>query len=296
MRASTPARSGIWLAAVVALACSGRPPPAPGQDTGVEPARDAGPGFDAGSPRLPGRPDGGPRLPSVDREIVLPYLGDAVQEELAVEGEVGTLDVFFSIDTTGSFGGEIDNLQADLRSRILPGLRDRVADVAFGVGRFEDFPASPFGAPDDRPFRLLSGVTSDETRVSNAVASLDQPLGNGGDVPESGAEALWQIATGEGYGSVIEPYDGVALRGGGDLGGVGFRADALRVVVHVTDAPTHGPASYGARFEDTHDVSEAIDAMNERGVYGLGIASGEAARPYLERVALGTGAAVEPDG
>jgi len=67
-----------------------------------------------------GRPDGGARLPSVDLEVVLPYLGDRVEEPLEVEGEVGTLDVFFSIDTTGSFGGEIDNLQAELRTRIVP--------------------------------------------------------------------------------------------------------------------------------------------------------------------------------
>ena len=70
---------------------------------------------------------------------------------MEIEGEVGTLDVFLSIDTTGSFGGEIDNLQAELRSQILPSLRDQVPNVSVGVGRFEDFPADPFGAPTDRP-------------------------------------------------------------------------------------------------------------------------------------------------
>jgi hypothetical protein len=285
-----PARSAIFLTAIAALACSGRAPPAPSRDTGPPTGRpDAGPGFDAGNSGLPGRPDGGPRLPSADRELVLRYFGDGAEEPLEVAGEVGTLDVFFSIDTTGSFGGEIDNLQADLRSRILPALRDRVEDVAFGVGRFEDFPAQPYGGEDDVPFRLMTAVTTDDGRVASAVAALDQPLGNGGDVPESGAEALWQIATGEGYGSLVSPYSGSGL------GGVGFRSDALRVVVHVTDAPTHAPEDYGARFDGTHGVSGAVAALNELGVFGLGIASGEPARPYLEQVAVGTHAVTAPE-
>lgn len=245
--------------------------------------------FDAGGAGL-GRLDGGPRLPPADREIVLAYLGDEVVEDLEVSGTVGTLDVFFSIDTTGSFGGEIENLQSTLRSRILPGLRERVPDVQVGVGRFEDFPAAPFGAPDDLPFRLVTAITDDDRRVGNAVASLDQPLGNGGDIPESGAEALYQIATGEGYRTLVPAY-----RGSG-LGGVGFRADALRVVVHVTDAPTHEPPDYGARFPGTRSTADATEALRAIGVYAIGIASGDAARPYLEQVALGTGAAVAPVG
>jgi len=234
------------------------------------------------------RPDGGPLLPAVDREIILPFFGEPVTEDLEVEGAVGTMDVFFSIDTTGSFGGEIDNLQASLRTRILPELRERVADVRLGVGRFEDFPGSPFGDTGDLPFRLLTPITARDADVASAVASLDQPLGNGADIEESSAEALWQIATGEGYESLIAPY-----RGSG-LGGVGFREDALRAVVHVTDAPTHEPVDYGTRFPDTHSVADATTALRELGVRVLGIASGNSARLHLEDVALGTGATVEP--
>jgi hypothetical protein len=213
---------------------------------------------------------------------------------MEVEGEVGTLDVFFSIDTTGSFGGEIDNLQAELRTEIVPSLRARVADVAIGVGRFEDFPAQPFGEATDRPFRLLAAVTTDEGRVNSAVASLDQPLGSGADIPESGAEALFQIATGAGYGSLVPEFRGPAGRGGGLLGGVGYRADALRVLVHVTDAPSHQPGDYGSVFPDTHSLSEATDALADLGVRALGIASGDQARPDLEAVAIGTGAVADP--
>ncbi len=284
-------KAPLFLLGLLTASCAGRAPPPPRTDSAVVDA-DGGPsgGSDAGPPVQLMRPDGGPRLPAVDREIVLSYLGDSAVEDLEVEGAVGTMDVFFSIDTTGSFGGEIDNLQSSLRTRILPELRARVADVRLGVGRFEDFPAPPFGDADDRPFRLLTPITARDGDVSSAVASLDQPLGNGGDIEEASAEALWQIATGSGYGTVVPPYRGTGL------GGVGFREDALRAVVHVTDAPTHEPRDYGDRFPNTHTVDESITAMRELGVRVLGIASGGAARLHLEDVALGTGATIEPEG
>ncbi|MFK7985305.1 MAG: hypothetical protein AB8I08_04670 [Sandaracinaceae bacterium] len=280
-----------------AAGCDERPPPvplrdssAPGFDARVPPPEDAG-----GTPF--GRRDGGALLPSVDETIVLPYRGDEVERDLDVTGEVGTMDVFFSIDTTGSFGGEIDNLQSQLRTSLLPGLRDRVADLSVGVGRFEDFPLIPFGDGNDRPFRLLTAITSNDARVESAVASLDAPLGNGADSNESGAEALYQIATGEGVGGgVVPPFEGVPLTGGGTVGGVGFREEALRVVVHVTDAPTHDAAAYAGQFDDAHSLAEAITALSERGIITIGIASGAPGRGYLEQVAIGTGAVVPPSG
>ncbi len=287
------------LAPAALAGCPEPPPPPPSRDGGARPD-DAGDGagLDAGPFVGLGRPDGGARLPPADLEVVLPYLGPEVTDPLEIEGEVGRLDVFFAIDTTGSFEGEIDNLQADLRRRIVPALRDRVTDVAFGVGRFEDFPIEPFGRPSDRPFTLLAPITDDDARVSSAVASLDQPLGDGADIPESGAEALYQIATGEGLGSFVTPFASAASARGalGDEGGVGFRADALRVVVLVTDAPTHSPEQYRGFVDDAHSLDEAIAELSSRAIRTLGVASGPAARPYLERVAAGTGALLPLEG
>ncbi len=285
----------------LALACSGadHPPLPPVPDAGPVERRDgSAPIPDAGS--VSGRRDGGPVLPPADVEVVLPYLGPEVENAIGVEAAAGRLDVFLSIDTTGSFADEIDALQSEMSTRILPSIRARVEDVAFGVGRFEDFPVAPFGAPTDRPFTLLSPITTSFDRVAGAVAALDEPLGDGGDTPESSAEALFQIATGDGFRlgglPVVAPFSGPAAPGGGTLGGVGFRREALHVVVHVTDAPSHAPGDYLPDVPGAHSLDDATRALASSGARVIGIASGSAARPHLERVAIDTLAFVSPVG
>jgi hypothetical protein len=215
---------------------------------------------------------------------------------------------------------EIDELQQGLADTILPAIREVVPELSVGVSRFEDFPRPPYGDPrdasfrGDRPFQLLTPITSDESDILDAVARLDAPLGAGGDTRESGAEALYQIATGEGYelndDTVIPPYDGRAARGGGELGGVGFRDGALHVVLHITDAPTHWPFDYEDDFPDTRSLLDAIAALGEIDARVVSIVSGvcdsevkgrcsdrfsEEARGQLERVAFETGAFTESD-
>lgn len=266
-----PSTAALALAAF-GLAC--------GDDAAPEPVAVHGPGQDAAvlvdgaTPPVPVRPDD-PRFPAADQQITLPP-GERVTVSLRLDAGVGALDVQLSIDTTESMSEEIDNLQRELSQSIVPGLLDRVADVRFGVSRFEDFPAAPFGFagdalgnPADTPFRLLTPITDDRARVSSAVASLDRPLGSGGDVPEASAEALWQIATGEGYraGSetIVEPFESsrASSSDGEPIGGVGFRAHALRVVLHVTDAPSHAPRDYAGVFADTHSLEQAATALKE---------------------------------
>ncbi|MFI5307356.1 MAG: hypothetical protein ACHQ53_08400 [Polyangiales bacterium] len=261
------------------------------------------------------RLDGGPILPPADEAVVLPLGGPPIKRRISIAADPGVLDVHFSVDTTASIDAEINQLQAALESTIVPQLRMRVADVSFGVSKFADFPAPPFGSPGDTatgdpadtPFVLLTPITSDISAVASAVARLDQPLGEGGDIPEAGAEALWQIATGKGYSlsskTLIAPYDGRAALGGGTAGGVGFRAGALRVVLHVTDAPSHAPEDYGSAFPGTHSLDEAGQALFDLGAKLIGIVSGAcdpaapktcsdtshaAARADLEGVALKT--------
>ncbi len=250
-------------------------------DTSVDTARDVNPRRDAAV------------LDEADFTFVLPYLGETQEAELDISASPGQLDVHFSVDTTSSFSEEIDNIQGQL-DQIVEQVRSRVSDAAFGVSRFEDFPTEPFGASADRPFTLLSAITTDTARLRSAVASLDSPLGFGGDFPESGFVALSQIATGSGIRDLVREFPGPAP-GGGTVGGVGFRDDSLRAVVHITDASSHRPVDYAARYPMTASLLDVVTQMNEIDTRVIGIASGDTARSQLEQLAVNTNAFTSGD-
>jgi hypothetical protein len=294
-------RPGITtvVLATLALGCSPGVPPVPTHDTG--PRRTHGGVDDEDADIEDGgyqRPDA-LALPAADLAVVLPYGGAEATVDLEAGLSLGRLDVVFSIDATGSFGGEIDALQTDLSHRIVPALESSVPDVAFAVVRFEDMPYPPFGAETDLPYTLLTAVTTDAARVSSAVAALDLPLGNGGDIPEGGYEALYQIATGEGLSEsgleLASAWTGHAAIGGGTAPGVGFRSGALRVVVHVTDAPSHDASDYAGTISGAHSATETTTALRTSSIHFIGVASGDDARPQLESLARATGSVVPPD-
>lgn len=221
-----------------------------------------------------------------DLVVVLPYMDPEIAEEQVLDAKPGVLDVHFSVDTTASFEGEIRALRASLKTRLVPQLEDRVADVAFGVSSFQDFPVLPYGATSDEPFTLLMPITEDVEAAQMGVDALE--LGNGNDLPESGFEALYQIATGDGFDDFIAPYEGEGE------GGVGFRPGSFRVVVHITDAESHTPTSYGTAVPGAHSEAEVIDAMRALGISVVGVASAADADPQLQRLALATGATIDP--
>jgi hypothetical protein len=238
--------------------------------------------------------------PGYDVSYVLPFNGPEQSFTMEVEPRAGKLDVHVSVDTTGSFGGEIQSLKTDLQTFLIPQLRARVSDLAMGVSRFADFPVQPFGVPGDRPYDLLIPITTNFDRVSNAVFSLDQPLQNGGDVPEGWIEALYQIGTGTGLigsmGSSIDRFTPrTDLEGAGTLGGVGFREGSARVVVNVTDAASHDPTDYGMNVPGTHSLDQTASALRALNIRLLGIASGEPARAQLQALAIATGAVTPPE-
>lgn len=295
------ARAVAWLIACAVGCSDGAHAPSP-----LLPLRDAGDASttDANVDAAPAyvRPDGGPRLPAVDEQVTLPFLGEPQVVIVEIEAALRALDVHFSVDTTSSFRDEISVLQANLSGVIVPELQRRINDVSVGVSSFEDFPEIPFGGEDDQPFELKTAITSDLQRVDSALAGLDRPIGNGGDGPESGAEALYQIATGAGYErngrQLIEAFDQRALPGGGRLGGVGFRPGALHALVHITDAPTHQPSDYADVFPGTHSLQQAANALNALAIRTLGIVTNSRAPEdgksqavvELEELAIATGA------
>ncbi len=231
--------------------------------------------------------------------------GGEAANTLTFDTNIRVADVMISVDTTGSMGEEINNLQASLGSTIIPGVRAVIADSAFGVNEFEDFPIAPFGNNDcggtpDRPFRLLQQITTADARVQTALNRLDMPLGCGGDLPESIFEALFQIAAGDGVtwpgGSVPAFTSDASTPGAGTIGGVGFRDGALPIVIFVTDDVPHAPAEYEAgRITGAHSRDDVVTALTGIRARLIGVASRTVARAPLEDLAVATGAVTPPD-
>lgn len=198
--------------------------------------------------------------PTQDFFFILPYQDAAgsMMRPLDFATEIPSLDVFFLMDTTGSMLGSISNLQNALTGTIVPGIRAEVPDAQFGVGSFEDFPILPYGAlrgadcnnggvqTPDQPFHLFQTITASIPAVQAGVAMLRTatgPIGCGQDWPESGIEGLYQASTGAGL-TGPAPTNVPANHTG--VGGVAFRAASMPVIVHITDALSHGPGEPGS--------------------------------------------------
>ncbi len=204
--------------------------------------------------------------------FVLPYQEPEQTDVLSFTPTVQKADVHFNVDTTGSMGGEIANIKSGLQT-IIAEAKARVADSAFGVSYFDDFPVCGFGSGSDLPWKLVQSPTTDASVAQSAVNSLT--LGNGDDFQESGYEALYQLATGAGGTFTITASGGgcsgdcnetqtIAAYTGGGKGGVGFRPEALPIAVHVTDAPSHVPADYGGTGHHSRD--DAVNALVKLGI------------------------------
>jgi hypothetical protein len=246
--------------------------------------------------------------------FVLPYFDPEEQDDLDFQTDIIKADVQISMDTTGSMGGSVSELQNDLTGTIIPAVAGAVSDVAFGGSTFEDFPVGSFGStgshpeipsfPNDLPFRLYQRITTNVAAAQAGVNAFE--LGIGGDGKESGLESLYQISTGEGLdwdvttaGTVPKfvPSEGFdEALGHGVLGGVGFRVGALPIIVHITDIEWHEASDYiAAGITDAHSRDQAVAAMIGLGARMIGITSSSTARTQLEQVSRETSAMVPPE-
>jgi hypothetical protein len=232
--------------------------------------------------------------------VEIPLDGGVIELPLEIPVQVGRADVVFDIDTTASMGQEIEQIRTSLRDRIVPGIQRAIPDAQIGVAIFSDFPEGNCGraSEGDLPFRLVLPVTGDIGRVQSAVQSIF--LRNGADEPESQVESLYQIATGEGFGSYVPPSLGCP---GGGFGYPCFRRDALPIVLLFTDAPFHNGPGNAFPYDDVnacpfivpepHTYEQAVRALNAAGVRVLGLYSGmpggEGLR-HLRQLAVDTGA------
>jgi len=249
------------------------------------------------------------------------------------------IDVFMLFDDTGSFTDNSPIVRAAFPQIIstlltsLPGI-----DLAFGVGRFEEYAnfAEEYGT--GRPFILNQPVISASTPGFSAAiqSALDRTApGYGGDTPETDIEALFQLVTGSGFdgnnngtttdsgaaglvstqltpgisGDVpafasfaLDP-SGNVLPATGVLGGAGFRAGALPIILTATDTgfafqPKGESSITGVGgltlplsaltqtsrsttpFNSGAGIQEAITALNALGALVVGL--GTNAQPNLD--------------
>lgn len=249
---------------------------------------DAEPPIDAEPPP----PDAEPPPPIC---VEVPPEVGPVRVSITLPVTLAVVDLFFVIDATASMLDEIDNVRTRLRSRVVPGARESIPDVAFGVALIGEFPERPHGPADVRPYELRAPVTRDVVAVEGALERI--PSWGNRDEPEAQVEGLFQVVTGEGLAPWIEPSLGCA---GGGLGGACFRLDSLPVILLITDAPMHnGPGGANPyRFTGTrrgpHTFDEAVSAIRaiDGFVIGLGARDpgSDSPMPHLRSIAQSTGA------
>ncbi len=241
----------------------------------------------------------------------LPYGGSEQRDNLEFKPAVSKLDVVFNVDTTNSMGDEVGNLKSRIRDTIVPQIRDRVEDSAFGVSRFDDFPTrgTPGSAYDylpgyalkygygraiddegkvthDTPFELLGAPLTVPRDDADALAAVEAninklSLHNGGDLPESGYESLYQLVMADdrtrpqtswyayqnysGFTSGTLPY---VTPGADRWGGGMFRRSSLPVVVHITDTTSHDSKAQPydpTTVENAHYSDDVHDAYIAKG-------------------------------
>lgn len=257
----------------------------------------------------------------------LPYGGSSKNDDLLFSPSIKKLDLVFNVDTTGSMEVAINNIKTNIGNIILR-VKNMVEDSGFALTNFDDFPigdcrlpgeklitdnnGNPIGlytvysecgvaSYGDLPFRLLGAVSTDDNTVTNYTRNPLFTIRHGADGPESGAESLYQIATGAGVswngGTVSNQWyavdynavqkktvswkaGSVAPRNNapGTWGGVDFRHNSLPVVIHTTDVYSHDKAdgiyisSYPENFTytstviDPHYTKDLIPELKSKGI------------------------------
>jgi hypothetical protein len=152
-------------------------------------------------------------------------------------------------------------------------------DVRFGLGEYKDYPIAGYGDPveGDVPYRQTRDLGPADGELVAAIESLEASGGGRVHIPESQLTALYQSATGEGEQGFVEPGQEA-----------GFRRDALKVVIHITDAPfDNSPAHPSPPFDS---VARELKA---RGILQVGLGvwgqnGSKAALPWLINMAEAT--------
>lgn len=161
------------------------------------------------------------------------------------------LDVMFVVDVSGSFGPDIstfvansENIVTSLKSALPKG-----AVLKVGLSSFSDYPTWD-GDASDYPYKLGQSLTTDTNKLKTALEGLR--ILDGGDVPESQLEALYQT---------INSPD------------VGWNKSAIKLILLYTDANFHDPDKHTADSSypgpGSTEVKKDLN-LNNISVIGLG--------------------------
>jgi len=245
-------------------------------------------------------------IPAGDFFVVLPYNGARENRTLRFGTGISVADIYFLIDTTGSMGGPISNVQSSL-SMLVTEINSRIPDAQMGVGQFRDFPFSAdlfgdesFGSPGDMAYQNEQDITGTVSLVQDALNRLS--AGGGNDGPESHVEAMFQTATaaggnwsfmGDSYSIPPKTCATIPDETGVRRGYPCFRPGALPIIVMVTDVDMHndptGMDAYTSITPAPHTFDDAMTGLASIGARFLGVAVNGGGRGDLEEAARRTG-------
>jgi hypothetical protein len=239
-----------------------------------------------------------------EQVIVADYLQAPQQAApIALGTTLAAVDVALAIDSTASMTAALANLKAGVGTFTAA----PVPSPAYAVVDFKDFGSSHVISADGRIQTIATAAGLGA--LQSALAGLTAE--GGGDAPEAGWEALYAIAGGppiaiSGYSSAIDlsttpPAPPTPGESQGDLGGIGFRRNALPLVVTISDAEWHdapGVASagenglndYGSAQNGAPSRAATVSALRALGVRVIGLAGlgGTAGNPKARALALAT--------
>lgn len=195
-------------------------------------------------------------------ELVSQY-GDFSTSGPIDPGAGGAIDMVFTIDTTGSMGGEIAAVRDNL-NRILSTLESRTTGFRVALVTYKDDPATG-GGPGDYRSRVEVNFTSDVAALRAGVNSLGAD--GGGDTPETVYSGLMSSI------------------------GLSWRAGVKKVVLVLGDAPPKDPEP-GTGFT-AQSVTDAAIAVDPASVYGIDAGG---LGPAVSQIAASTGGRIIPVG
>ncbi|MCU1282421.1 MAG: hypothetical protein JWM53_5967, partial [bacterium] len=240
-------------------------------------------------------------------------------ETLNLSTDVSQADVIFSIDTTASMSGAINNLKSSL-STVAAAVQAKVKSVSMGVVDFKDFGDNYVVKYEYRNTTVATamGLAGVQGALNGLLAS------GGGDLPEAGWEALYSIAGGPAITVTFTPASWVSTFNlaattpnpppagemQGTVGGAGFRTGSVPIVVGVSDAEWHDAPGTAASGEDgLNDYGTSENGVPTRattiaraqslnahvmGIAGHGGGASGNAKARMLATAIATGAVVMP--